>query len=166
MGVLKDLDQSIVIISFIVLFFIVFILLIMNMRQLSKTRKRYNKMINGGSVENVEQVLIGLQNNVNELTQQNKSQQIEIDQTRKHMRKMKSHLGVQRYNAFSQDGGSDLSFSIAILDEEPNGVVLTGIHNREQTFIYAKPVEKGQSTYNLSPEEKVLIDRIAEKSNA
>jgi hypothetical protein len=166
MGSLTDLDQSIVIISFSILLIIVFILLIINMKQLSNTRKRYNQMINGGSAENVEEVLIGLQNNINQLTQQNKSQQIELDQIRLLMRKMKSHLGVQRYNAFSQDGGSDLSFSIAILDDEQDGVVLTGIHGREQTFIYAKPVEKGQSTYSLSPEEKVIIDRIAEKSNA
>jgi hypothetical protein len=166
MGVLTDLDQSIVIIGFSILFIIVFILLIMNMMQLSKTRKRYYQMINGGSVENVEQVIIGLQNNINQLTQQNNSQKIELDQIRLLMRKMKSHLGIQRYNAFSQDGGSDMSFSIAILDEEQDGVVLTGIHGREQTFIYAKPVEKGQSPYNLSPEEKVIIDRIAEKSNA
>jgi hypothetical protein len=166
MGDLTVLDQSIVNISFSILFIIVLILLIINMMQLSKARKRYKQMINGGSVENVEQVLIGLQNNINQLTIQNNSQQIELDQIRQLMRKMKSHLGIQRYNAFSHDGGSDLSFSIAILDDEQDGVVLTGIHSREQTFIYAKPIEKGQSTYNLSPEEKVIIDRIAEKSNA
>jgi hypothetical protein len=165
MGVLTDLDQTIVIISFGGLFIILFILLLINMKQLRSMRKRYNQMINGGSAENVEQVLIGLQNNINQLIQQNNSQQIELGQIKQLMRKMKSHLGVQRYNAFSQDGGSDLSFSIAILDDEQDGVVLTGIHGREQTFIYAKPVEKGQSTYSLSPEEKMIIDRIAEKSN-
>jgi hypothetical protein len=166
MSFLKDLDQSIVIISFSVLFIIILILLIMNMTQHSKTRKRYRQMINGGSVENIEQVLIGLQANINQLTQQNKTQQIELDQIRQLMRKMKSHLGVQRYNAFPHDGGSDLSFSIAILDDEQDGMVLTGIHSREQTFIYAKPVDKGQSMYNLSPEEKMLIDSVAEKSHA
>jgi hypothetical protein len=165
MGVLTDLDQGIVIISFVALFIILLILLIISMIQFRSVRKRYNQMINGGSTENVEQVLIGLQNNINQLTQQNNSQQVELDQIKQLMRKMKSHLGVQRYNAFSQDGGSDLSFSIAILDDQQDGVVLTGIHGREQTFIYAKPVEKGQSTYSLSPEEKMIIGRIAEKSN-
>jgi hypothetical protein len=165
MGVLTDLDQGIVIISFAALFIILVILLVINMIQFRSVRTRYNQMINGGSAENVEQVLIGLQNNINQLTQQNNSQQMELDQIKQLMRKMKSHLGVQRYNAFSQDGGSDLSFSIAILDDQQDGVVLTGIHGREQTFIYAKPVEKGQSTYSLSPEEKMIIDRIAEKSN-
>ncbi|QGQ99882.1 DUF4446 family protein [Paenibacillus psychroresistens] len=166
MGVLTDLDQGIVIISFTALFIILLILLLINMRQLKSVRTRYNQMINGGNAENVEQVLIGLQNNINQLTQQNNSQQAEVDQIKQQMKKMKSHLGVQRYNAFSQDGGSDLSFSIAILDDQQDGVVLTGIHGREQTFIYAKPVEKGQSTYSLSPEEKTLIDQIAVKSNA
>jgi hypothetical protein len=165
MGVLTDLDQGIVIISFAALFIILLILLVISMIQFRSVRTRYNQMINGGSTENVEQVLIGLQNNINQLTQQNNSQQMELDQIKQLMRKMKSHLGVQRYNAFSQDGGSDLSFSIAILDDQQDGVVLTGIHGREQTFIYAKPVEKGQSTYSLSPEEKMIIDRIAEKSN-
>jgi hypothetical protein len=165
MGVLTDLDQGIVIISFAALFIILLILLVINMVQFRAVRTRYNQMINGGSTENVEQVLIGLQNNINQLTQQNNSQQMELDQIKQLMRKMKSHLGVQRYNAFSQDGGSDLSFSIAILDDQQDGVVLTGIHGREQTFIYAKPVEKGQSKYSLSPEEKMIIDRIAEKSN-
>jgi hypothetical protein len=166
MDFLTNLNQDVVIISLSGLFIVVISLLIMNMVQLSKVRKKYIKMINGGSPENVEQLLIGLQNNINQLTNQNILQQGEIEQIKQQMRKMKSRLGVQRYNAFSQDGGSDLSFSIVLLDEAQDGVVLTGIHGREQTFIYAKPVENGQSTYSLSPEEKVLIDRIAVKSNS
>jgi hypothetical protein len=144
---------------------IVFILLIMNMIKLIKMRRSYNQMMNGGRPENVEQLLIGMQNNLNQLTEQNHLQQSEIDQIKKQMRKMKSHVAVQRYNAFSNEGGSDLSFSIAVLDAEQDGVVLTGIHGREQTFIYAKPVEKGQSTYSLTPEEKNIIDRMSGKMN-
>jgi hypothetical protein len=161
-----DLNQEVVIYSITGLFIVVFMLLILNSIQFSKARKRYSKMINGGRPENVEQLLIGLQSSVNALTLQNNMQQNEIEQMKKQMRKMKSNVSIQRYNAFSENGGSDLSFSIAILDEEQDGVVLTGIHGREQTFIYAKPVDKGQSSYNLTPEEKTIIDRIALKSNA
>jgi hypothetical protein len=147
------------------LFVIVFGLLLMNMVKLSKMRIRYNQIMNGGRPENIEQLLIHIQNKLNQLTTENRMQQSEIDQIKKQMRKMKAHVAVQRYNAFSNEGGSDLSFSIAVLDEEQDGVVLTGIHGREQTFIYAKPVEKGQSTYSLTPEEKNIIDRIGGKSN-
>lgn len=166
MRFLADLNQDVAVLSFIGLLVIVFILLFINMKRLSKMRKQYTQIINGGSAENIEQVLIDLQNNVNQLAQQNNQQQAELEKIKQTMRQMKSNVVVQRYNAFSEDGGSDLSFSMAILDDEQNGVVLTGIHGREQTFIYAKPIEKSQSTYSLTPEEKLIINRIAAKSNA
>lgn len=61
-------------------------------------------------------------------------------------------IGIIRYSAF-QDTGSDLSFALALLDNENNGVILNGIYSREMSNIYAKPVEKGKSTYTLSKEE-------------
>jgi hypothetical protein len=163
MGLMDNVE--IVIYSAAGLFCIVFILLMINMNKLNKLRRRYNQMMNGGRPESIEDLLIGMQESINQLTARSRMQLSEIDQIKKQMRKMKSHVEIQRYNAFSNDGGSDLSFSIAVLDEERDGVVLTGIHGREQTFIYAKPVEKGQSSYSLTPEEKNIIDRIAAKSN-
>jgi hypothetical protein len=147
------------------LFLLIFIMLIVGLVKLRRLRRRYNQIINGGQPENIEQLIIEMQANINQLNAQNTAQKAEIDQINKAMRKMKSHVAVQRYNAFSNEGGSDLSFSIALLDEAQDGVVLTGIHSREQTFIYAKPVEKGQSSYSLTPEERQIIDRIAVKRN-
>ena len=60
-------------------------------------------------------------------------------------------IGMVRYNAF-KDTGSDLSFALALLDENNNGVVLNGIYSREMSNIYAKPVEKGTSKYTISEE--------------
>lgn len=67
-------------------------------------------------------------------------------------------VGIVRYNAF-RDTGSDLSFALALLDENNNGVVLNGIYSREMSNIYAKPVEKGVATYNVSDEEKQAIEK-------
>ena len=71
-------------------------------------------------------------------------------------------VGIVRYNAF-RDVGSDLSFAIALLDRENNGVVLNGLYGSESSNIYAKPVKKGLSKYQLSDEEKSAIE-IAEQS--
>ncbi|MNG10134.1 hypothetical protein D3C84_935860 [compost metagenome] len=79
------------------------------------------------------------------------------------MTKMTSKLGIRRYNAFN-DGGSDLSFSMALLNEEQDGVIITGIHSREQMYVYAKPIAKGQSSYTLSPEEKETITQTLKPS--
>ena len=67
-------------------------------------------------------------------------------------------VGIYRYSAF-QDTGSDLSFTLALLDEHDNGVVFNGIYSREMSNIYAKPIEDGKSKYTLSEEEKIAIDR-------
>ena len=67
-------------------------------------------------------------------------------------------VGIVRYNAF-KDTGSDLSFALAMLDENDTGVVLNGIYSREMSNIYAKPVEKGKSSYTVSEEEQQAIDR-------
>ena len=67
-------------------------------------------------------------------------------------------IGVYRYNAF-KDTGSDLSFTLAILDKENSGIMLNGIYSFEASNIYAKPIEKGKSTYTLSKEEEIALDR-------
>lgn len=71
-------------------------------------------------------------------------------------------IGLVRYNAF-QDVGSDLSFAIALLDRDDNGVVLNGLYGSESSNIYAKPIKSGASTYQLSDEEKYAIE-IAEQN--
>ena len=71
-------------------------------------------------------------------------------------------VGLVRYNAF-KDVGSDLSFAIAFLDREDNGVVFNGIYGSDSSNIYAKPIKKGQSQYQLSDEERYAID-LAEQS--
>lgn len=63
-----------------------------------------------------------------------------------------------RFRAF-ENMGSDLSFAFALLNQEGNGVVLSSIHNREESRVYAKPIKEGMSTYSLTGEEKEVIDR-------
>lgn len=68
------------------------------------------------------------------------------------------HVGVVRFNAFA-DTGSDLSFAIALLDRDLNGVVISSLYGRDESRVYAKPVASGQSTYFLTAEEKEAINR-------
>lgn len=62
-------------------------------------------------------------------------------------------IGLIRYNPFSETGGNQ-SFVLAILDGEGNGLVMTSLHSREATRVFAKPVKKGkESGYEFSKEE-------------
>jgi hypothetical protein len=70
------------------------------------------------------------------------------DQTSFHLQK----LGIVRFNPFSEMGG-DHSFAVALLDGHDTGIIITGLHTRERTRVYVKPVKKGKSEYELSKEE-------------
>jgi hypothetical protein len=65
-------------------------------------------------------------------------------------------VGVVRFNPFADTGG-DQSFAIALLDAEGNGVVLSSLHSRADTRIFAKQVQAGRSRHQLSDEEQDAI---------
>ncbi len=66
------------------------------------------------------------------------------------------HLAVVRYDAFGDMGGH-LSWSMALLDDRGDGVVLTSIHGRSDSRTYAKNVSGWSATQQLSPEEEEAI---------
>jgi hypothetical protein len=66
------------------------------------------------------------------------------------------HLAVVRYDAFGDMGGH-LSWSMALLDDAGNGVVLTSIHGRSDSRTYAKNVSDWSCDQQLSPEEEEAI---------
>ena len=74
-------------------------------------------------------------------------------------RRALQRTGFVRFNPF-EDTGSDQSFAIALLDDRRDGIVLSSLHGRGQTRVFAKPVESGESTHQLSDEEAQAI-RIA-----
>ncbi len=65
-------------------------------------------------------------------------------------------VGIVRFNPFSEVG-SDQSFSIALLDANDNGMVITSLYTREGNRVYGKPIKNGQSEYLLSKEEREAI---------
>jgi len=69
------------------------------------------------------------------------------------------HVGLVRFNPF-EDTGSDQSFAIALLDDDRNGIVMSSLHGRAGTRVFAKPIRAGQAVHALSGEEQEAV-RIA-----
>jgi hypothetical protein len=66
------------------------------------------------------------------------------------------HVGLVRFNPF-EDTGSDQSFALALLDDERSGIVVSSLHGRDGTRIFAKPILAGQATHPLSAEEQKAL---------
>ena len=97
----------------------------------------------GTSIETLDSDLHGIYGAMNDL--------------RQIVRRSVYKKGILRYNPF-KDLGGDQSFAIALLDGDHNGVVISSLHTREGTRVYAKPVSRGTSeTHQLSDEERQVI---------
>lgn len=73
------------------------------------------------------------------------------------------HLAVVRYDAFGDMGGH-LSWSLALVDDGGDGVVLTSIHGRSEARSYAKSIAGWRCDQQLSPEEDEAIEQARPKT--
>lgn len=125
--------------------------------KLKKLRKSYLHMMEGAGVENLEGVIQSFQEEQKLQSAEIENVALRMANVEAKMPQMKSNIAIKRYNAFSNTG-SDMSFSVAITNDNKDGIVLTSIHSREGAYIYGKPVDKGNSQYSLTPEEQEVIN--------
>ena len=130
-----------------------------------KLKNKYNKFMKKiGNGKNIEEDLENYMYRVERVEKQNAEIISYCKNLDDEVAKCIQKVGMVRYSAF-KDTGSDLSFAVAMLDENNDGVVFNGIYSREMSNIYAKPVKNGVSEYTLSEEEKEAIRRAIEANN-
>jgi len=140
----------------IILLFLSFIFLIIRLSSLNKKYKKFLGKLGNG--KNIEEDLENYMHKVQKVERQNVEIIEYANNLDENMAKCIQKVGIVRYNAF-KDTGSDLSFTLAMLDENNDGIVLNGIYSREMSNIYAKSIEKGASNYILSEEETLAINK-------
>lgn len=131
--------------------------------KLRKVERKYSEFISKfDKNENIEDTLKNYIEMVNNVNEDNKIMHANYLGLEKQLNQCAQKIGIVRYNAFD-DVGSDLSFALAILDNNNNGVVLNAIYARTSNNIYAKPIENGTSKYSLSEEEIRAVSKAKEQ---
>jgi len=147
----------------IVLLFIAVALLIAGVfvlfRQLSLMRRNVTILKRGASGESLVDKVASQALQIDELSRRLDEQAAQKDYLTDVLAGTVQRVAVVRYDAF-EDMGGKLSFSIAMLDESGDGVILTSIYGRSENRTYAKAVRGGGSSHVLSMEETEAL-RIA-----
>lgn len=138
------------------------LLWMINYWRTGKMLKKYNKIMEGMENKNLEEMLASHVKSVNKMFSKTLEIESEYKAAKKMAEKSVQKVGVVRFNAFD-DTGSDLSFTVALLDSFGDGVVISSLFGRDETRTYAKPVNRGQSSYHLSVEEKEAISKAMEQ---
>lgn len=132
---------------------IVFIIVI---KRLNKLAKQYKTLMRGLEGKNIEDIMLNNAEKLEKVIFTLKIYEDKLKEIEKAQINSLQHVGIQRYNAFNDMGG-DLSYSLALLNKNGDGIVLTSIYGRDDARTYAKPIRKGKSSYKLSIEEEQAI---------
>ncbi len=128
----------------------------------NKVEKKYRKMMRGMNNKNLEEVINSNLDNIDVALNNSKKSLEKCEKMAGELKSCVNKVAIMRYKAF-EDVGSDLSFSVAILDSYNDGVIITGIYSRHDSTTYAKPIDKGISRYDLSEEELHVLNEAINK---
>ena len=119
-------------------------------------------MMRGISNRNLEEVINSNLDNIELALNKSKMSLEKCEKISEELKSCVNKVAIMRYKAF-ENVGSDLSFSIAILDSYNDGVIITSIYSRHDSTTYAKPIDKGISRYDLSEEEIHVLNEAINK---
>lgn len=148
--------QGYIIIGLLAFSIILFIILMSTLKSLSNLENKYRKLMRGVDNKNLEELIIGYLDKIDESREETERMRELCENLNSRLKACVQKVSIVRYRAF-EDVGSDLSFSIALLDQNNDGVIITGIYGRNESTTYAKPIDRGISRYDLSQEEKHVL---------
>ena len=150
------------IVAMLIIILVVIVILIITIVQNNKLKKRYNLFMQGDNAKSLEnqitEIIIGNKELI-ELTEKNKKN---IRNLTRNQEKCYQKIGLNKYDAFSEMGGK-LSFAMALLDENNDGVLINSVHNREGCYSYIKEIKNGESSITLGGEEEKALNQALNK---
>ncbi len=135
-----------------------FLLVLMLMRQWSLLRRSIHILKKGAEGQSMVDLVAEHLEEVRENTRQMHELSRKHDYVLDVLAGAVQRVAVVRFDAF-EDMGGKLSYAVALLDDERNGVILTSIYGRSECRTYAKAVRNGHSSHTLSREEEEALRR-------
>uniref|UniRef100_UPI004056A66F DUF4446 family protein n=1 Tax=Agathobacter sp. TaxID=2021311 RepID=UPI004056A66F len=155
------IESDYVIIALAAVVFLMLIMLIVNMVQMSNLKKKYKIFMGDKDAKSLESILSGRMDQIDALVKANNVNQENIQILAKKMKSTFQKVGLVKYDAFQEMGGK-LSFSLALLNQEEDGFVLNAVHSREGCYTYMKEIIAGNAVTALAEEEKKALQMAKE----
>ena len=153
---LGSIDIGYILLILLILILILLIMVIVMLNKISKLNKRCNSFMKGKAGKSLEQDIVRLYEDNQLLKDGMNENKRNIRSISKQLTKAFQKIGIVRYNAFQTMGGN-LSYSLALLDENDDGFILNTIHSTEGCYSYTKDIVNGTCNITLSPEEQKAI---------
>lgn len=154
-----------IVILLIVIVFLQFIWILTIISKYNKLNKRLSKFTTGRDAANLEEVITKRFSEIRQIVKNEKQQNRDIELINDKFLTTFCKIGLVKYDAFKEMSGK-LSFSLALLTENHDGIIITSMHSREGCFTYCKEVTNEESYYVLSEEERLALNVAMGKDGA
>lgn len=151
-------DPGYLIVGLIVVELIIVILFLVVFLQNMRIKRNYKTFMQGEDGKSLEKSIIKKFKEVDELNKENKSLLKDLEETKDVLQHAFQKVGLVKYDAFKEMGGK-LSFSLCLLDNKENGILMTSMHTREGCYTYVKEIIKGESYVILAEEERQALEQ-------
>lgn len=161
-GIHVDLGVLSIVLTILVIALIVICLL--TIKKCQTLQKKYNKFMQGSRAKSLENQIIDLVEEVGDLKIASDNHENNIDILFKKNEFAFQKMGLVKYDAFKEMGGK-LSYCLSLLDENDNGFVISSVHSSAGCYSYTKRIKGGECDIDMSPEEKLAVQRAIKRSN-
>ena len=154
---LGSFDLTYLFIAAYALILILIIVVIVQAIKFSKLSKKYKKFMSGKNAKSLEKDIVGLYEDNKFIKASAEKNKNDILTLYKKFESTFQKIGLVKYDAFNQIGGQ-LSFSLALLDENDNGFILNSVHGAEGCYLYTKEIKNGMCEISLGDEEREALN--------
>jgi len=144
--------------STIILFYIISGVVIIILLWILLIELRLKRIFAGTKAKNLEEMVVVVGKKIAELEESQAKIDKHLIQVDNRLDKSIRSVETIRFNPFV-DAGSNQSFAIAFMNDEKNGVVMSSLYARDRMSIFAKPIVNGKSDFELSDEEKEVLEK-------
>ena len=155
---LGSVDIGYLLLTLLIINVILLILIILAFLQINKFTKKYKKFMQGKNASSLEKDIMSLYEDNTFIKANVEKNKKDIAELFEKYKTTFQKMGLVKYDAFKEMGGK-LSFTLALLDENNNGVLLNSVHSSDGCYSYTKRIKNGDSAITLSNEEKVAVER-------
>ena len=138
------------------------ILLIITLCKLKKIKRRVDALTRGKDAESMEDSILNFFERIECLEDAEKKMHKDIRDIKENLKITYQKTGLVKYDAFREMSGA-LSYSLALLDKENNGILISSMYSREGCYTYAKDIVNGECKINLSDEEQEALKQAVAK---
>ena len=140
----------------LILFLVLLIMQIRLMGKFKKLYRTYDRFMRGKDMESMEETVLAQFERIEALEKSNEEKDRQIESIFENLQHVYQKTGLVKYDAFREMSGK-LSYAVALLDKEDNGILVNSMYSREGCYSYVKTISGGKCSIEMSEEEQKAL---------